>query len=285
MELINAGLILEGGGMRGIFTAGVLDFFMEKKIYFSQAVGVSAGACHACSYKSLQQGRAFAMGTEYLGDKRYCSVYSLITTGDMFGAEFAYHELPEKLNPVDAETFRLNPMKFFAVVTNCATGEAEYMPITEFSEDVEKVRASSSLPLISRNVPIGNAEYLDGGIADSIPIEFSERCGFVRNAVILTRQRGYRKKQDPLLPLLKMKYAAYPDLVRSMASRFEVYNRELELVYERESAGLAVVIQPPKPLDIGRTEKNPAKLRAAYEIGRKAAANKYREIITLSGRH
>ena len=261
------GLILEGGGMRGVYTAGVLDFFLDKGILLDNCFGVSAGACHACSYLAGQRGRAFATAVDYLGDKRYCSLHSLITTGDMFGAEMLYETIPKELYPIDNASFLKNTAVFQAVVTNCETGKAEYPVIKDLLRDIGYVRASSSLPLVSRIVKIGGKPYLDGGIADSIPVRQSVLQGNLKNVVVLTRHRQYRKGENKLMPLLKMKYKAYPKLVESLQSRHIRYNETLEYIAGEEQKGNLFVIAPQEPLGLSRVEKNREKLQKAYETG------------------
>ena len=266
-HMVDAGLVLEGGGMRGIYTAGVLDFLLEKDLFFAQTYGVSAGACHACSYLSKQRGRAFRIGTNYLHDKRYCSLYSLLTTGDLFGAKMCYDTIPNELDLYDYDTFDTYAGEFFAVVTNCRTGQAEYLPVKELHRDVVAVRASSSLPLLSRMVPIGGELYLDGGASDSIPLGQSLRAGNRKNLVILTQCPTYRKEPNRMLPLIRLRYRKYPRLAEAMATRHLRYNEALDLVHAEQQAGRAFVIQPKTTPAIGRTEKDLQKLRSLYEEG------------------
>lgn len=267
----NIGLVLEGGGMRGVYTAGVLDFFMEKDIWFKNTVGVSAGACHGCSYVCRQKGRAKHISIEYVDNKEYCSFSSLIKTGDFFGEEFAYHRIPEELYPIDNKAFKENGMNLYAVVTNCETGEAEYMKIEDMFEDIEKVRACASLPLLSRFVKINGKDYLDGGVASSVPLKAFEDMGLEKNLVILTQPRDYKKSPNKALPLIKLKYRKYPKFIESMARRHETYNTELEYVRKREGENKVFVIAPEKSLEVSRIEKNKDKLRAVYETGYKDA--------------
>ena len=194
--MFEAGLVLEGGGMKGVFTAGVLDFFLDKGIEFKNIYGVSAGACTMSSYVSKQRGRALETMTDYLGSKRYMGAYSLLTTGDIFGVDFSYDLVPNYLNPFDYETFKKYEGNAYAVVTNIVTGEAEYIKLKDMETDVEYVRASSSLPLVSRNVEINGNKYLDGGMADSIPIRKSEADGNVKNIVVMTKPVGYRREKE-----------------------------------------------------------------------------------------
>ena len=269
------GLVLEGGGLRGIFTAGVLDFFLEKNIEFDGCIGVSAGSCHACSYLSKQYKRAFNVSVDYLDDKRYCSMYSLITTGDLFGVDFVYGEIPDKLNPIDNETFMKSKTKFQAVITNCRTGEAEYPEVKDFRTDTVYIRASSSLPFLSKMVKINGELYLDGGVSDSIPIKKSIENGNTKNVIIMTRDRKYRKKQSKLRKISAIRYKKYPKFVELMNTRFSRYNEILEYIYELEKQGKVFIIQPETPLNLGRIEKNKEKLTNVYNTGYEQAKKQY----------
>ena len=260
-------LILEGGGMRGVYTAGVLDRFLEDGLTFDSCYGVSAGACHATSFLSGQHGRAFDVCVDYLNDSRYCSLSSLLKTGDLFGAEMIYDIIPNQLNPYDYDAFAKNPTKFFAVATDCLTGKAEYFPITDLHKDVIKVRASSSLPLLSRMVEIDGRPYLDGGLADSIPVDKAREDGATKQVIVLTRQPGYRKKKTSSLPLVKLRYRRYPNLVNTIATRQIRYNQTLEEIEAGKGKGELFVIQPQKPLEVRRTEKDWDTLTGAYLQG------------------
>lgn len=269
------GLVLEGGGLRGIFTAGVLDFFLEKNIEFDGCIGVSAGSCHACSYLSKQYKRAFNVSVDYLDDKRYCSMHSLITTGDLFGVDFVYGEIPNKLNPIDNEAFMKSRTRFQAVITNCRTGEAEYPDVKDFRTDTVYIRASSSLPFLSKMVKINGELYLDGGVSDSIPIKKSIENGNTKNIIIMTRDKKYRKKQSKLGKISAIRYKKYPKFVELMNTRFSRYNEILEYIYELERQGKVFIIQPETPLNLGRIEKNREKLTNVYNIGYKEAEKRY----------
>lgn len=273
------GLVLEGGGLRGIFTAGVLDFFLEKNIEFDGCIGVSAGACHACSYLCKQHKRAYNVSVDYLDDKRYCSFYSLIKTGDLFGVDFVYGEIPDVLNPIDNETYLEGNTEFQAVITNCRTGEAEYPYVKDMKKDVDYVRASSSLPFLSRMVKIDGELYLDGGISDAIPIKKSIENGNTKNIIIMTRDKNYRKKQSNLGKISAIRYKKYPKLVELMNTRFSRYNETLEYIYEQEKKGNVFIIQPEKPLNLGRIEKNREKLTNVYNEGHKEAEKRYEAMI------
>lgn len=273
------GLVLEGGAMRGLFTAGVMDVLMENGIVFDGIVGVSAGAAFGCNYKSGQIGRVLRYNTTYCQDWRYCSFRSLIKTGDLYGADFCYHELPEQLDLFDDEAFQKNPADFYAVCTDCESGEPVYKKIQSAQyNDLEWIRASASMPLVSRIVDINGQKLLDGGIADSIPLRFMENSGYANNVVVLTQPRSYRKKKNSLLPLMKLALKKYPKVVDAMARRHINYNETLDYIRKQEQEGKVFVISPDEKLDIGRTEKDPDKLRAVYAIGRKAAEAKLSEL-------
>ena len=265
--------------MRGVYTAGVLDYFLDQKIEFSSCYGVSAGACHACSYLSKQKGRAFATNVNYLKDKRYCSVHSLITTGDLFGVEMLYDIIPNQLIPYDYQAFEDNKCKFYAVATNCRTGEPEYFHIKNMRRDINAVRASSSLPLLARRVIINNAEYLDGGISDSIPLKKSIKDGNKINVLVLTRDSSYRKRPNKLARIIRLKYSDCPQLIKRLEERHENYNKTLEFIAEERNAGRAFVIQPKNTVNIGLIEKDRNKLEALYKEGYNDAEEAYPRLI------
>lgn len=273
------GLILEGGAMRGLFSCGVCDVMMENSIEFDGAVGVSAGAAFGCNYKSRQAGRAVRYNLKYAGDKRFCSFQNLIRTGDMFGVDFCYRKIPFELDIFDTEAFLSNPMEFYAVATDCKTGEAVYHKCTDgLGDDLEYIRASASLPLISRIVEVDGLCLLDGGIADSVPLRFFEKKGYDRNIVILTRPEGYMKEKSSMISLMKIALRKFPKAYEAMAKRHEVYNETLEYVRERERAGAVIVICPESSLPIKRMEKDPEVLKGVYDIGRKVAESRLEKI-------
>ena len=277
--MINSGLVIEGGGMRGIYTAGVLDFFMEKDLYFDDCYAVSAGACHAVSYYSKQIGRSLKVTLDYIHDKRYCSVNSLIKTGDLFGVEMLYNRIPNELVLYDYDTFNKFKGNFHSVVTNCNTGKAEYIKIKDMEKDIVAVRASSSLPLLSRIVEINGQQYLDGGISDSIPIKKSIEDGHKKNVVILTRDKTYRKTKSSFLHIFKIKYKKYPNLVKAIENRYKMYNDTLDFIEEKRKSGEVFIIQPKAPVNISRVEKDKTKLKALYDAGYNDAKECYEELI------
>lgn len=277
--MIEAGLVVEGGGMRGVYTAGVLDYFMEKNLYFDDCYGVSAGACHISSYVSKQIGRSIKVTLDYINDKRYCSVNSLIKTGDMFGVEMLYDLIPNKLELYDYDTFNKFKGNFYSVVTNCKTGKAEYMKIKDMKKDIIAVRASSSLPLLSRIVEINGKEYLDGGITDSIPIKKSIKDGHKKNVVILTRDKTYRKSKPKFLSFFKLKYKKYPNLVKAIENRYKMYNETLDFLEEEKAKNKVFIIQPKLPVKISRIEKDKDKLKALYNQGYEDAKEIYEDLM------
>lgn len=279
--MTDAALILEGGGMRGVYTAGVLDFFLDKKIEFPACYAVSAGACHGSSFLAKQRKRAFNVNVDYLKDRRYAGLYSLIKTGDFFGVDMVYNLIPNELNPFDYDEYEKYIGKFFVAVTNCKTGKAEYLQIKDMRKDILAVRASSSLPLISRIVEIDGKEYLDGGVVDSIPIKKSIEDGNIKNVVILTRDKTYRKSPSGMMKLIKAKYKKYPMLVRSIGIRHVRYNNTLALIEQEQKAGRAYVIQPEKPVGIGRLEKNKEKLTALYNQGYSDGRKHYKALMNF----
>lgn len=276
------GLVLEGGGMRGIFAAGVIEYFLDNDIKTDYVIGVSAGACHGCSYVSGQKGRAFAACTDYMGDPRYGSVHSLIKTGDYFDKEFMYHKIPEELNPVDNEAFKRRGIKFEVGVFNCITGEPEYPEIKDMFEDVDWIAASASLPLFAKMVDINGYQYMDGGLSDSIPVKHAQEIGCDKTIVVLTRERGYRKSASKSIPLIKAKYKDYPKLIEALERRHIVYNETLEYIDEEEKKGNIFVIAPIKDLGVGRLERDRQKLKNAYLEGyyvTESYADKLREYL------
>ncbi len=266
------GLVLEGGAMRGIYTAGVLDVFMENGINTDMMMGVSAGACFGCNYVSGQIGRTIRYNIRFAKDPRYCSFRSMFKTGDIYGYEFCYHELPEKLDPFDFKAFRESSREFWIVATSLETGKAVYKRLEKMDrEDMEWVRASASMPMVSNTVMIDNKPYLDGGIADSIPVEAVMHMGYEKTVVVLTRPEGYQKKPEAMYPLEKIRYRKYPEFLNTLAHRHEEYNRELEAVKKLEAEGKAFVIRPSELPEAGRIEHDPEKLNSTYMLGRKDA--------------
>lgn len=263
---------MEGGAMRGMFTAGVLDVLMENGLVTDGAIGVSAGAVFGCNYKSHQIGRVIRYNTEYCNDKRYASFKNLVKTGNLYSEQFCYHEVPEKLDPFNEAAFAASPMDFFVVCTDVKTGEPIYHKCRKGdAEDVRWMEASASMPLAAKIVKIGHYGLLDGGVADSIPVRFFESIGYKRNLIILTQPKGYTKKKNKFLPAIRARYFRYPAFVEAVADRHERYNETLSYISMLEQAGKDYVIRPPIPLEIGAMERDPAQLRRVYETGRAVA--------------
>jgi len=274
------GLVLEGGALRGLYTMGIIDVMMEEGITVDGAVGVSAGAALGCNIKSGQIGRALRYNMRFAKDWRYCSVRSLLITGDLFGADYAYHKVPSELDLFDVEAYNSHPMPFWVVCTDVRTGEAVYHLLDKAGDEgYEWIRASASMPLCSRIVEIGGQKLLDGGVADSIPLAFMEQQGFERNVVILTQPEGYVKHRNSFLPLMKMSTLRhYPKFIEAVAARHEMYNKELELVRQREAEGKVFVFRPDEKLPINHTCHDPQLMRKVYEIGREQGKKRREEL-------
>lgn len=266
------GLVMEGGAMRGVFTAGVIDVLMENGIEFDGAVGVSAGAAFGCNYKSKQIKRVIGYITKYLNDDRFCSWKSWWKTGDLYGAEFGYKTLPNELSIFDRETFKNNPMEFHVVATDVMTGEAVYHRLdTASDEDIHWMLASASMPLVSNVQEIDGYKLLDGGMADSIPVHYLEGLGYDRNVVVLTQPLDFVKEKNPLLWLMRIVLGKYPGLIKTMEKRHHVYNETTKYIREQELAGKLFVIRPPAPLGVGGVEHDVEKIKKVYQIGRQEA--------------
>ena len=269
---MKTGLILEGGAMRGMFTCGVLDVFMENNIGFDGAAGISAGAVFGCNFKSKQIGRPVRYNKKYCRDPRYCSVRSLIKTGDLYGVDFCYRELPDVLDPFDRKAFRDNPMEFYMGATDVKTGKCVYHKCTDGGEaDIKWMQASASMPMVSKPVSVDGYLLLDGGITDAVPYRYMESIGYNRNVIVLTQPDGYTKKKSSALPMIRLTMRKYPAVVKAMSLRHEMYNRQMEEIKEREQSSSSFVIRPPEPLGISRTEKDPNELERVYQLGRKEA--------------
>ena len=273
------GLILEGGGMRGIYTAGVLDFFIHKNIEVDLVVGVSAGGCHAASYLSKQYKRAFHSNVDYLNDKDYISFRNLIKNGSIFGMDLMFNKIPNELYPYDHEAFYNSKSKFTVVATNCETGKAEYFQLNDMKKDITYLQASCSIPMFANIVEIDGYNLVDGGVSDSIPIEYAIKQGCNKNIVILTRDKTYRKNKVKFLPFIKRKYKNYPKLVRAIENRHINYNKSLDLVKSLEEKNEVLVIRPKSPVKVSQIEKNKDKLIALYNDGYNDAKDAYEKIL------
>ncbi|MBR5053325.1 MAG: patatin family protein [Bacteroidaceae bacterium] len=269
---MKTGLVLEGGGMRGLFSAGVMDVMMEHGIRFDGIVGVSAGASFGCNYKSHQVGRVLRYNVRFKDDPRYMGLRSLLRTGDLVAAEFSYHTLPKELDVFDFEAYNNDPAEFHVVCTDVETGEPVYHRL-DFMDDkgLEWIRASASMPLVSKPVNIDGRLLLDGGISDSIPLRYFQEQGFERNLVILTQPKGFYKKKTKLMPLFHLFMSRYPAIVQAMSRRHLMYNEELIYLEEQERLGKILLIYPQDALPIGRTEQDEEKMRRIYAMGRAKA--------------
>ena len=266
------GLVLEGGAMRGLFTCGVLDAFMERGISFDGMVGVSAGATFGCNLKSRQIGRALRYNKKYCRDKRYASWRSFFTTGDLYNVKFCYDTLPYELDKWDTRTFEENPMEFYAVATDVNSGEAVYHKCsTGGKDDIIWIRASASMPVFSKPVEIDGGLYLDGGMSDSIPLKFMEDNGYDKILVVETQPLDYRKDPQSMMGIIKLFLHRYPKMIEVMKNRYIMYNNEKNYIRQKELLGEVLVIRPKAPLEIGATEKNPEQLQRVYDLGREAA--------------
>ena len=274
---MKTGLVLEGGAMRGMYTAGVLDVFLENGISFDEVMGVSAGAISGVSFVSGQKGRTIRYNLKYCRDKRVMSFYSLFTTGDLVGDRFCYHEIPERLDPFDNAAFQASPTKFYAVCTNLETGEAEAIHMTDMFDQIDYLRASASMPYVSRIVEMDGKKLLDGGCSDSIPVRKAMEMGITKPVVVLTRPADYRKKPSRS-SLAGIYYRRYPNFIRCLRSRAQEYNRSVEDILQLEQAGRIFVIRPQTPLDIGRMCHDPEKIQAAYLRGREDASRQLEQL-------
>ena len=261
-------LVLEGGAKRGIYTAGVLDVLLENGIMTDGVLGVSAGAIHGCSYVARQAGRSIRYNLKYGNDYRFMSFRSLLLSGNMVDTQFCYHDLPEKLDPFDNETFTHSKTKFYAVCSNVETGCPEYVLCRDMFKDIDFLRASASMPFVSQIVEAGGMKLLDGGITDSIPLQAAFKLGYERNIVIQTRPAGYRKKPAHTGWLAKLFYGKYPKFVSAIKTRHLMYNRELDEIEQMRDDGRILVIRPSRLVKIGKVEQNPAVVKEMYELGR-----------------
>ena len=269
---MKTGLLLEGGAMRGLYTAGVLDVFMENNIKIDGIIGVSAGALFGMNYKSKQHGRVLRYNKNYATSKEYMGFHSWITTGNVMNKEFCFNKLVNELDPVDFDTYKNSDEEFYATVTNIETGKPEYIKLDDFRDEdqIEYLRASGSMPFLSTPVCVKGKSYLDGGISDSIPIDKIMSMSYDRVIVVLTRPKDYRKKKsNELIP--KLFYHKYPNLVSTINNRYKVYNEELEKVNELEREKKIFVLRPSRLVDIKRIERDLDKIQEMYDLGREDA--------------
>lgn len=273
------GLVLEGGAMRGLFSAGICDVMMEHDIWPDGLIGVSAGAAFGCNYKSRQIGRAIRYNMRFSKDSRYSGLRSLLTTGNYFNGEFAYHIVPEKYDFFDDDAFEKNPMDFIVVCTNVETGKAIYKKLETCNRDTyDWIRASASMPIVSRIVELEGYKLLDGGVADSIPLEYAETSGYQKNLVILTQPEGYQKEHNKLMPIIRMTLRKYPNMIKALDERHIMYNRQLEYVKKAEAEHRCMVIRPNTIIPIGHISHSPEQMRKVYEMGREAGIKNIKQI-------
>ncbi|HHW7578777.1 TPA: patatin-like phospholipase family protein [Mannheimia haemolytica] len=269
---MKVGLVLEGGGLRGIFTSGVLDVFLDENIHIDGAIGVSAGALFGVNLPSKQKGRALRYNKKYAKDKRYMGLHSLLTTGNIVNRDFAYYELPSRLDPFDQQAFEASGMDFWVTVTNVETGKPEYIKIDNVFEQMEAFRATSSMPIVSKIVEIEGKKYLDGGVSDSIPVQKFIEMGYNKIIVVLTRPLEYRKKPSSMW-LFKRFYKKYPKLVQRWENRYAEYNQAVEQIIQLNEKQQIFVIRPSRTVKISRLEKDVDKIQGMYDLGVEDARN------------
>ena len=282
---MKTGLVLEGGALRGLFSAGVMDVMMEHGVTVDAVVGVSAGAVFGCNFKSRQIGRTIRYNKKYCRNWRYGSFRSLLLTGDYYGADFCYRRIPEELDVFDADTYQKTDMTFDVVCTDIETGEAVYHRCAlAIGEDLKWMRASASMPLASTPVEIDGRKYLDGGIADSIPLHYMESLGMRHNIVILTQPKGFVKEKNRLLPLMRRVMKKYPKLIEALEVRHEKYNAMTREIEEKEAAGEILVIRPEAALGIGAASHDAEEMERVYRLGRTMGENRIEEIREFIGK-
>ncbi len=263
------GLVLEGGGLRGLFSAGIMDVMMEHGVEYDGIIGVSAGATFGCNYKSRQPGRVLRYNMRFRHDPRYMGWWSLLTTGNLVSADFSYHVLPTELDVFDREAYRANPTEFYVVCTDAETGEPVYKLLPDMGyEGLEWIRASASMPIVSRPVPLEGRKLLDGGIADSIPLKHFQQRGFEKCVVVLTQPKDFYKKKTSLIPIFRLTMKKYPRITEAMAVRHLMYNEQLAYIQEQERQGNALLIYPPDTLPIGRTQQSAKRMQLVYNLGK-----------------
>ena len=279
METVKTGIVLEGGGMRGMYTCGILDVLMENHIYVDGMVGVSAGIAFGCNYKSRQAGRALRYNVRFANDKRYSGIISLLKTGNYYNADFAYKLVPTHYDVFDSNVFEDSPMECYAVCFDVKSGAGVYQRLTRVDDDFfEWIRASASMPVVAQPVAVGGRLLLDGGLADSIPLEFMMNKGYNRNIVILTREEGYRKTAERGMWLMKPLLRKWPKVIEALQKRPAHYNMQLQKVREEERAGNAFVFRPLKPLNVSRTTHDAAEMNRVYRQGREEALQRLDEL-------
>ena len=277
------GLVLEGGAMRGMYTAGVLDTFLDKDFWVNGIISVSAGALFGVNYPSRQKGRAIRYNKKFISDKRYISFKSLVSTGNIVNKDFAFYEVPFKYDVFDNKTFKESDIDFYVAVTNLQTAQSEYVKLIDPFAQMEVLRATSAMPYVSRPVEIDGIPYLDGAIADSIPVEQMQKLGYDKIIVILTRTLDYRKSK-PMTWIAKWFYRHYPHFADAVNQRYAMYNRQVENVIKLAEKGDIFVIRPSVDLKIKRIEKDPNKLQAMYELGIKDMQLQWKNLLDYLNR-
>ncbi len=263
---MKVGLVLEGGAMRGMYTAGVLDTFLDNNIEVDGIIGVSAGVLFGVNYLSKQKGRVIRYNKRFINDKRYMGLWSLLTTGNVINKEFSFYEVPQKLDVFDNDTFMKSKIDFWATVTNIETGEAEYIKLDDLFAQMEVLRATSAMPYVSKIVELESGKYLDGGISDSIPVDKCKELGFEKIIVVLTRPLDYRKKK-PKEAIAKAFYRKYPKFAKTLNNRYKRYNETVEKIMDMENKKEIFVIRPSRLVNVKRIEKDPEKLQEMYDLG------------------
>lgn len=280
---MKTGLVLEGGAMRGMYTAGVMDRMMDHDIHFDGVIGVSAGALFGVNYLSHQRGRVIRYNKKYNGHKDYMGLLPLLKEGNIVSTRYAYDRVPRLFDVFDNEAFKASGTDFYAVVTNLQTGQPEYMQVKDVYEQMDVLRASGSMPFVSKPVQIDGQYYLDGGVSDSIPFAFFEKLGYDRLVVILTRDLAYRKKaMSPLM--IEASYHKYPEFAEQLKKRHEVYNRSVRMLKRKEEKGETFVIRPSVPIQIKRIETDPDKLQQVYDEGMKDATEHMDQLLEYLGK-
>ena len=282
-KLMKIGLVLEGGAMRGMYTAGVLDTFLDKDFWVDGIISVSAGALFGVNYPSRQKERAIRYNKKFISDKRYISFKSLVSTGNIVNKDFAFYEVPFKYDVFDNKTFKESDIDFYVAVTNLQTAQSEYVKLIDPLAQMEVLRATSAMPYVSRPVEIDGLPYLDGAIADSIPVEQMQKLGYDKIIVILTRTLDYRKSK-PMTWIAKWFYRRYPHFADAVNQRYAMYNRQVENVINLAEKGDIFVIRPSVDLKIKRIEKDPNKLQAMYELGIKDMQLQWKNLLDYLNR-
>lgn len=276
------GLVLEGGGMRGIFSAGVMDEMMNNGIHPDGIIGVSAGATFGCNYKSHQPGRVLRYNIKYRHDPRYMGILSLLSTRNWVNVKFSYHKLPFSLDVFDTDAFEKDPMEFHIVCTDIDSGTAIYKQLDTLTEsNIDWIRASASLPIVSNPVSIEDHRLLDGGMTDSIPLQYFQNIGYDHNIVVLTQPKGFKKEQPRIMPFVKFLLRKTPEVAKCLEFRHIMYNKELDYIVSQEQEGNTLLIYPEEELPIGRIEQNKKKMELVYEMGREACRCKLDKIKEL----